>query len=157
LGIGAVVLVLLAALAVPALAAVDARLDGKFNVTITITGGDGPPPAGTKVKRLYKFNSTCPGKNSCDTVVISRQTSTGSFVDTTLTRTEPGVYEGTEEQEDPLCASGTPADGRTTDIHIETTDKKGKKATKVAGELHSEMVGCEETFQDGTLKGKLKT
>jgi hypothetical protein len=61
------------------MAAVDARLGGKFKVTITITGGDSGS-IGDKVKRDYKFKSTCPGKGSCDEVVISRQTSTGSFV-----------------------------------------------------------------------------
>jgi hypothetical protein len=141
----------------PALAApVDARLDGKFAVTVTITGGDGPPPVGTKLKRVYKFKSSCPGKGSCPTVDFYRQTSTGNFVKTTLTKVETGVYEGTEVQDDPLCANGDPASARTGDIHVETTDKDGKLASKINGTTHFDVVGCDETFQDGTFKGKLK-
>ncbi len=141
--------------AVTATGAVDARLQGKFKVTAEITGGDGPPPVGTIVHRTYKFKPQC-GAGVCDEVEIARQTSSGSFVKTILTHNGVGVYDGTEVQDNPVCANGDPATSRTGDIHVEITKAKNGKAIKVSGTLHFDTVGCSDTYQDAEFKGKLK-
>ena len=134
-------------------AAVDARLGGAFNVKATIVAGDGPPPAGTVVKRTYKFTPLC-GSGRCDEVRIARQTSTGSFVKTKLTRVAPGTYEGTEVQADPRCADGSNAISREGDIHVEIVDRSHGKATKIKGTLSFVTQGCDDTFQEAKFTGK---
>ena len=136
-----------------ATAAVDARLDGKFKVRTEITGGDGPPPVGTVLNRTHKFKPLCDA-GPCDQVAFSRQTSTGSYVKTTLDRIAPGIYEGTEVQENPVCADGSDATSRVGDIHIEITRKERGKAARIKGTNSFVVGGCDETFQESSYKGR---
>jgi hypothetical protein len=141
------------ALAGTAFAAVNARLEGAFDTKVTVTGGDGPPPPGTVVHRTYKFKPLCDA-GACDEVRMSRESSTGNFSKSTLTRIAPGIYEGTEVQTDPRCADGSVATSRVGDIHLEILDRRRGKATKIKGTIHFDVEGCDETFQDGKFVGR---
>lgn len=145
---------LLGLLAAPASGAVNARLAGTFDTVGTVTAGDGPPPPGTKVQRVYRFTPLCKS-GTCAKVRIARQTSSGSFVKTVLTRVAAGTYTGTEVQPDPRCANGAYADSRRGKLRVEILAKDSKGlATKMRGTVKFTIKGCPETFQNGKFSGR---
>ncbi|HYH59156.1 MAG TPA: hypothetical protein VD790_08035 [Thermoleophilaceae bacterium] len=132
--------------------AVNARLQGAFQVTATVTKSDSTEP-GTQVERTYKFKPLC-DQGVCEKVRISRESSTGVFVKTVLKKTSKGTYKGKEVQKKPVCADGSKAESRTGDIVAKIVKQDGGKATKVKGTVKLDTKGCPEgTFTDAKYVG----
>jgi len=131
------------------------RLDGKFRVTATIGANDIGIPAGTVTTDEYVFKSTCP-KGACAKVKLTRK-SGGRNVKSTLKKTAPGVYKGTEGPEPYVCVNPIGKKGEFTGDHKITVTKKAKDglAKKISGKLVIHITGCVETIEEVKLTGKL--
>ncbi|HEX7059432.1 MAG TPA: hypothetical protein VF176_06230 [Solirubrobacterales bacterium] len=146
---------LLLAIAAAVQAAGGARLNGSFNVTATIQDNDIGIPVGTDTTDVYVFKSTCKS-GACSKVGLIRK-SGGRNVKSTLHKTAPGVYKGTEGPEPYVCVKPIGAPGQFTGDHkIKVTKSANGLATKVSGTTAIHITGCTETFEDVALKGKLK-
>jgi hypothetical protein len=131
------------------------RLNGSFNVTGTVEGNDIGVPAGTITTETYVFKSTC-GSGGCAKVALTRK-SAGRTVKSTLKRTAPGVYKGTEGPSPYTCVKPLGSPGQfTADHKITVTKAKKGLATKIAGEIKVHITGCTETFENAKLTGKAK-
>jgi hypothetical protein len=131
------------------------RLDGSFNVTGTMQGDDIGIPAGTNSTDTYTFKSTC-GSGACAKVKLTRA-SGGRNVKSTLKKTAPGVYKGTEGPEPYTCVKPLGAPGQFTGDHtIKVTKSKNGLATQISGTTAIHITGCTETFENVALKGKIK-
>jgi hypothetical protein len=80
----------------------------------------------------------------------------GEHYKSTLHRTSPGIYEGTEGPEPyPACLDNQFATF-TAEHTIEVTAKKKDKAKEIGGTTNVQISGCEQTtFVDYTLVGVL--
>jgi hypothetical protein len=131
------------------------RLDGSFKVTATILNNDIGIPSGTVTSDVYAFKSTCGGSGGCAKVKLTRS-SGGRNVKSTLRRTAPGVYEGTEGPELYTCVKPLGAAGQFTGEHkITVTKAKNGLAKKISGKTVIHITGCTETIEEVALKGKL--
>jgi hypothetical protein len=131
------------------------RLDGTFNVAATIQGNDIGIPAGTNTTDTYKFKSTC-GSGACAKVKLTR-TSGGRNTKSTLKKTAPGVYKGTEGPAPYICVKPLGTPGLFTGDHtIKVTKSKDGLATKISGTTVIHITGCTETIENVSLKGKIK-
>lgn len=131
------------------------RLSGQFNVTATIEGNDIGIPPGTVTTDVYAFKSTC-GSGGCPKVGLTRK-SGGRNLKSTLKKTAPGVYKGTEGPSAYTCVKPLGDPGQfTADHKIKVTKSANGRATKISGEIKIHITGCTETFENGKLTGKLK-
>jgi hypothetical protein len=147
-------LLLLAVVAV-AMAGGGPRLNGTFDAAVTIQGNDIGIPAGTKTTDTYVFKSTCKS-GACAKVKLTRKAG-GRNVKSTLKKTAPGVYKGTEGPEPYTCVKPLGAPGQFTGDHtIKVTKAKNGLATKISGTTAIHITGCTETYENVALKGKLK-
>ena len=143
----------LAVLASSAAAKGGPRLNGSFDVVATIHANDFGVPDGTTTNDIYKFKSTCKS-GGCKTVDLDRDGGDGSHYKSTLSRTEPGVYDGVEGPE-PYACIGNDEATFTAEHHIEVTKAKRGKAKKIGGTTEISISGCGGlTFVDYTLAGK---
>ena len=146
---------LLLAVAVAVQAGSGPRLNGSFNVTATIQDNDIGIPAGTNTTDVYVFKSTC-RSGACAKVGLIRK-SGGRNVKSTLNKTAPGVYKGTEGPEPYTCVKPIGTPGQFTGDHkIKVTKSANGLATKISGTTAIHITGCTETFENVALKGKLK-
>jgi hypothetical protein len=131
------------------------RLNGTFQVTATILGNDIGIPAGTETTDVYVFKSTCGGTGGCAKVGLTRKSGNRN-VKSTLSRSAPGVYKGTEGPEPYTCVSPIGNKGQFTGDHkITVTKAKNGKAKKITGKLVIHITGCDETVEEASLRGKL--
>jgi hypothetical protein len=86
---------------------VDARLDGQFKMTGTITRAEHVrgEHKGQTVKRTWKFDSKC-AAGPCDSVVLHRERSAGKVDRLVLDRDGPGEYSGTNRFHFPIRCAG---------------------------------------------------
>jgi hypothetical protein len=131
------------------------RLDGSFRMTATIMGNDIGIEPGSVTSDVYVFKSTCGGKGGCAKVGLTRESGERD-VKSTLHRTAPGVYKGTEGPEPYTCIKPPGAPGQFTGDHkITVTKSKNGRARKVTGRLVIHITGCSETYEEAKLKGSL--
>ena len=131
------------------------RLDGTFAVIGTIKGNDIGIAPGTLGADVYKFKSTC-GKGSCAKVKLTRKAG-GREIKSTLHKTAPGVYEGTEGPAPYVCVNPLGGKGEFTGDHKIKVTRKSKAglAKKISGTTVIHITGCTETFEEVSLQGKL--
>jgi hypothetical protein len=145
---------LLAAVASAKQASGGPRLDGSFKMTATILNNDIGIPSGTVTTDVYAFKSTC-GSGACAKVNLTRK-SGGRNVKSTLKKTAPGVYKGTEGPAPYVCVNPLGAKGEFTGDHkITVTKAKNGLAKKVSGKTVIHITGCNETIEEVSLKGTL--
>jgi hypothetical protein len=147
---------LLSTTAASALAAKQAepRLNGSFEMSAVILSNDIGIPPGSETTETYAFKSTC-GKGACAKVGLTRDYG-GKNVKSTLRRTAPGVYKGTEGPEPYVCVNPIGTPGTFTGDHKVTVLKsKNGKATRIKDKLVIHIDGCTETIEEVILKGKL--
>jgi hypothetical protein len=131
------------------------RLDGSFRMTATILGNDIGIPVGTVTTDVYVFKSTCGGSGACAKVGLTREAGERD-VKSTLHKTAPGVYKGTEGPEPYTCVKPPGAAGQFTGEHkITVTKSKNGLAKKISGKTVIHITGCTETLEEVKLKGKL--
>src|SRR3954453_20191247 len=124
------------------------RLDGSFRMTATIMGNDIGIEPGAVTTDVYVFKSTCGGKGGCAKVGLRRE-SGDRDVKSTLHRTAPGVYKGTEGPEPYTCIKPLGDPGQFTGDHkITVTKSKNGRARKVTGRLVIHITGCSETYEE---------
>ncbi|MEK6252311.1 MAG: hypothetical protein AABM43_10280 [Actinomycetota bacterium] len=124
-------------------------------MTATIQGNDIGIPPGTNTTDAYKFKSTC-GSGACSRVGLIRK-SGGRNVKSTLHKTAPGVYKGTEGPEPYTCVTPRDAPGQFTGDHkIKVTKSADGLAKKISERTQIHITDCTETFENVSLKGKLK-
>ena len=139
------------------LAADDVRLTGTFKVAGTVTSTDitGLSP-GDKTKDVYEFKPTC-NHGVCDNVKLTRDRGSAPDVKSTVKRIKPGVYKGTEGPEPYTCLSPFGDPGTFTGVNeIKITDSSHGKPTKISGTSKIKLHGCDETFENTSIKGTLK-
>jgi len=131
------------------------RLSGTFSVTGSVEGNDIGIPAGTVTTDVYTFKPTC-GSGGCAKVALTRKSGGRNFK-STLKKTAPGVYKGTEGPAAYTCVKpiGTPGQF-TADHKIKVTKSANGRATKISGDIKVHITGCTETFENAKLTGKLK-
>ena len=152
-GVVAVVL-LLAAVASAKQANKGPRLNGSFRMTATILSNDIGIQPGSVTTDVYVFKSSC-GKGGCPSVGLTRESGDRN-VKSTLKKTAPGVYKGTEGPEPYVCVNPIGTPGTFTGDHkITVTKAKNGKAQKISGKLVIHISGCTETIEEVSLKGKL--
>lgn len=155
LTIGVAAVALLLTVSTVGQAASGPRLNGSFRITGAIVNNDIGIPAGTVTADVYTFKSTCGGSASCAKVGLTRK-SGGRNLKSTLKRTAPGVYQGTEGPSRYVCVKPLGAPGTYTgDIKITATKPRNGLATKLSGKLVIHLVGCTETIEELALKGSL--
>jgi hypothetical protein len=131
------------------------RLDGSFRMTATILSNDIGIPSGTVTTDVYVFKSTCKGSGGCARVGLTRKSGERN-IKSTLKRTAPGVYKGTEGPVPYTCVKPLGAAGQFTGEHkITVTKAKNGKARKVSGKLVIHITGCTETIEEASLRGNL--
>jgi hypothetical protein len=151
---GCVVLLLAASIGIVE-ASKGPRLDGSFNVTGTVQGNDIGIPAGTATTDVYVFKSTCPA-GACAKVRLTRDAGERK-VQSTLKKTAPGVYRGTEGPAPYTCVDPIGTKGTFTGDHkIVVTKAKDGRAKKISGTIEIHITGSGETYEDAALKGALK-
>jgi hypothetical protein len=120
--------------ATTALAAKDARLQGKFDVTLTVTSSN-VLALGERVERTYKF-TPLRRKGACGAVRLGREAGLGLLHHTSkLKRIGRGVCESTEQNLNLACADGSEVSNGTGHVHIEIDRKKNGQATRIGGTL----------------------
>jgi len=131
------------------------RLNGTFQVTGTVQNNDIGIPAGTEITDVYVFKSTCGGTGGCPKVVLTRK-SAGRNFKSTLKKQAPGVYKGTEGPYPYTCVDpiGTKGTFKGQNKITVTKAKKGK-AIKISGRLVDRFTGCNETFEEAKVIGRL--
>ena len=131
------------------------RLNGKFEMTGKVGANDIGIPVGTETSDVYTFKSTCGGTGGCAKVALTRK-SGGRNIKSTLKKKAPGVYKGVEGPAPYVCVDPIGTKGQFTGKHKVTVTKAKKgKATKIADKLVIHITGCNETFEEGTMKGTL--
>jgi hypothetical protein len=131
------------------------RLNGSFEMSAVILSNDIGIPPGSETTETYAFKSSCGGKGACPKVGLTRDRD-GSNVKSTLRRSGPGVYKGTEGPEPYVCVNPIGTPGTYTGDHKVTVLKsKNGKATRVKDKLVIHIDGCTETIEEVILKGKL--
>lgn len=131
------------------------RLNGSFRMTATILSNDIGIPPGTVTTDVYVFKSTCGGTGACSKVGLTRE-SGGRDVKSTLHKTAPGVYKGTEGPEPYTCVNPIGAAGTFTGQHkITVTKAKNGLAKKISGKTVIHITGCMETIEEVSLRGRL--
>lgn len=145
----------LIAVAAPAvMAGAGPRLHGSFNTVGTIKGNDLGVPAGTKTDDVFKFTSRCKA-GACAKIKLDRDGGDNSHYKSTLRKTRPGVYKGTEGPEPYTCLDNDEATF-TAKHTIKVTRARNGKATAIGGTTNIKIAGCSAgTFVNYTLKGKL--
>lgn len=145
---------LIAVAAPTVMAGAGPRLHGSFNVVGTIKGNDLGVPAGTKMPDVFKFTSRCKS-GGCARVKLDRDGGDHSHYKSTLRKTRPGVYKGTEGPEPYTCLDNDEATF-TAKHTIKVTKAPDGKATAIGGKTNITIAGCSAgTFVNYTLKGKL--
>jgi hypothetical protein len=147
----------LLALAVASLGAAGSgpRLNGTFEMTGKVGDNDIGVPVGTETTDTYVFKSTCGGTGGCAKVTLTRKSGNRN-VKSTLSRKAPGVYKGVEGPAPYVCVDPIGTKGQFTGSHKVTVTKAKKgKATKISDQLVIHITGCNETFEEGTMKGSL--
>jgi hypothetical protein len=91
--------------ATTALAAKDARLQGKFDVTLTVRSSN-VLAVGERVERTYKFTPLRP-KGACGAVRLGREAGSGCCITSKFKRIGRGVCESTEQNLNLTCADGS--------------------------------------------------
>ena len=77
-------------------------------------------------------------------------------VKSTLHRTAPGRYRGTEGPTPYTCLTPFGDPGTFTAVNkVRVTKSKNGKATKIAGSIKTKISGCTETFENAKFTGKL--
>jgi hypothetical protein len=146
---------LLAAVAGSGVASSGPRLDGSFKLTATILSNDIGIPPGTVTSDVYAFKSTCGGSGACAKVVLTRKSGERN-IKSTLHKTAPGVYKGTEGPAPYTCVKPLGAPGKFTGDHkITVTKSKNGLAKKISAKTVIHITGCTETIEEVTLEGKL--
>jgi hypothetical protein len=131
------------------------RLHGAFDVTGTVAGNDVGVPAGTKTSEIYSFKSSC-GSGGCAAVTLTRK-SASRKIKSTLKKVSPGVYKGSEGPSPYTCVNPLGAPGQfTADHRIKVTKSSDGMATRIVGEIKVHITGCNETFENAALKGRLR-
>jgi hypothetical protein len=132
------------------------RLDGSFRMTATILSNDIGIKPGSVTTDVYVFKSTCGGKGGCAKVGLTRESGERD-IKSSLHKTAPGVYKGTEGPEPYVCVNPIGKKGEFTGEHKITVTKKAKNglAKKISGKLVIHITGCTETIEEVTLKGNL--
>jgi hypothetical protein len=135
------------------------RLDGKFKMTATIGDNDIGIPPGQVTTETYTFKAPC-GHGTCTKVVLTRQHG-GKKLKSTLKRTGPGVYKGTEGPEPYVCVNPLGAPGEFTGKHtvkvlpVKLPDgRPAPKVKKITDNFVIYFKGCKETFEKVNLTGK---
>jgi hypothetical protein len=130
------------------------RLDGKFKMTATIENNDIGIPPGTVTTETYVFKAPC-GHGACSKVGLTRDYG-GKKLKSTLRRTAPGVYKGTEGPEAYLCVNPIGAPGKFTGEHkVKVLPAKAANGKKITDKLVIHITGCKETIEEVSLTGKL--
>jgi hypothetical protein len=136
------------------------RLDGKFKMTATIQNNDIGIPPGTVTTETYVFKAPC-GKGTCSKVGLTRDYG-GKKLKSTLKRTAPGVYKGTEGPEPYVCVNplGTPGkfkgEHKVKVLSVKLPDgRPSPNAKKITDKLVIHITGCKETIEEVSLTGKL--
>jgi hypothetical protein len=130
------------------------RLNGTFKVTATILNNDMGIPSGTVTADVYTFKSTC-GSGGCPKVDLTRKSGNRN-VKSSLRKTAPGVYTGTEGPQPYTCITPLGAKGQFTGDHsIKVTKAKNGLAQTISGKTVIHITGCKETVEEIALKGKL--
>ena len=129
----AVVVAFVLAASASAQAAIDSRLAGDFEVTVT------PRSGGPTVYRTYSFRPLC-GVGVCRKVALRRQSSWLRHYKSTLKRVEPGVYKGTEYQK------GRCGDGERWRVEVKLvvkiTREENDMAQAIRGRARFRVFGC---------------
>src|SRR6478672_6737188 len=108
------------------------RLDGTFTTTGTIQANDIGIAPGTVGTDTYKFKSTCK-KGACAKVTLTRK-SGGRELKSTLRKTAPGVYKGSEGPAPYTCINPLGGKGEFTGDHtIKVTKSQNGLAKKISG------------------------
>ena len=143
----------LVAVAAPAvLAGPGPRLHGTFKTVATIKGNDFGIAEGTKTNDVFKFTSRCPS-GSCAKVKLDRDGGNHKHYKSTLRRTAPGVYKGTEGPYPYSCLADTEATFTAKHV-VRVTKTKDGKATAFGGRSNVTIADCSiATFINYTLKG----
>jgi hypothetical protein len=152
--VGVALLATTATGAVAAKKQAEPRLNGSFEMSAVILSNDIGIPPGSATTETYAFKSTCK-KGACSQVGLTRDYG-GKNVKSTLRRTAPGTYKGTEGPEPYVCVNPIGTPGTFTGDHKVTVEKsKNGKATRVKDKLVIHIDGCTETIEETILKGKL--
>jgi hypothetical protein len=135
------------------------RLAGTFDVVATIHENDfnpGPIPDGTTTKDVFKFTASCKAPKACAKIKLDRDGGDHSHYKSTLTKTAPGVYKGTEGPFPYTC--GNNANATFTAKHvIRVTKAKNRRAKRISGTSKVTIANCPfATFVNYTLKGTLR-
>lgn len=151
----ALVAVGLVAVVVPTvMAGAGPRLAGTFKVVGTIKSNDFGIPEGRKTPDVFKFTSRCKS-GGCARVKLDRDGGDHQHYKSTLRKTRPGVYKGTEGPYRYSCL-----DSRSTFIAkhtVRVTRAADGKATAFKGKTHIEIANCSvATFVNYTLKGTIR-
>jgi len=153
--VGAALLATAVSSAVAANKQAEPRLNGSFEMSAVILSNDIGIPPGSATIETYAFKSTCGGKGACAKVGLTRDRG-GANVKSTLRKTAPGTYKGTEGPEPYVCVNPIGTPGTFTGDHKVTVLKsKNGKATRVKDKLIIHIDGCTETIEEVILKGKL--
>jgi hypothetical protein len=149
----------LAVTAPTVIAAGGPRLAGTFDVVGTIHENDfnpGPIPDGTTTKDVFKFTASCKAPKACAKIKLDRDGGDHSHYKSTLSKTAPGVYKGTEGPFPYTC--GNNADATFTAKHvIRVTKAKNRRAKRIGGTSKVTIANCAfATFVNYTLKGTLR-
>ena len=131
------------------------RLAGKFETKGPVQATDisGVAP-GLITKDTYTFTSKC-AKGGCAKVKLSRDAGVRN-VKSTLHRTAPGRYQGSEGPTPYTCLTPFGDPGTFTAVNkVRVTKSKKGRATKIAGSIRIKINGCTETFENARFTGKL--
>lgn len=156
----ALVVVALMAVAVPVVMATGGpRLAGTFNVVATIHENDfnpGPIPDGTTTKDVFKFTAPCRAPKACAKIKLDRDGGDHSHYKSTLTKTAPGVYKGTEGPFPYKCGND-PNSTFTAKHVIRVTKARNGRARRIGGTSKVTIANCRfATYVNYTLKGTLR-
>jgi hypothetical protein len=149
--------VLLAVVASIGSAGAGPRLNGTFAVTGTVQDSDYVPaiPPGTKTNDIYRFKSRC-ASGACARVKLNRDAG-GRHIRSTLHKTAPRRYRGTEGPQPYLCVDPIGDPGQFTSTHtIRVTRARNGHATRFSGQIKIRITGCTETFENVAVEGKLR-
>ena len=138
------------------LAAGGPRLAGTFNVVATIHENDLGVADGTTTKDVFKFTASCKAPKACAKIKLDRDGGKHQHYKSTLTKTAPGVYKGTEGPY-PFTCAGSPNATFVAKHVIRVTKAQSGKAKRIGGTSKVTVANCSfYTFINYTLKGTLK-
>jgi hypothetical protein len=125
-------------------------------VIATIHENDLGVADGTTTKDVFKFTASCKAPKACAKIKLDRDGGNHSHYKSTLTKTAPGVYKGTEGPY-PLTCAGSPNATFTAKHVIRVTKARNGKARRIGGTSKVAAENCSfYSFINYTLKGTLK-